>query len=115
MSNQQLYDQFIGLDVHKDTIAVALAKPGRGGEVVLYGHINNEPGSVDRLFKKFAKTHERMLVCYEAGPCGYRLFRQLTNAGIECQVVAPSRIPKSPTDRIKNDHREVDPTYWTAR
>jgi transposase len=48
-----------------------------------------------------------MLVCYEAGPCGYGLYRQLQSMGIECQVIAPSRIAKSPTDRIKNDHRDA--------
>lgn len=107
MSTEEQYDRFIGLDVHKEMIAVALAQPGREGEVIFYGNITNDPGSIERFIKKQAKAHQRMLVCYEAGPCGYRLFRQLTNAGIECQVVAPSRIPKSPTDRIKNDHRDA--------
>jgi transposase len=107
MSQSETYDAFIGLDVHKESIAVAIANPERSGEVRFYGNIANQANDVDRLFKKFRKKYPRLLACYEAGPCGYRLFRQLTNEGVECQVVAPSRIPKSPTDRIKNDHRDA--------
>lgn len=101
------HDAFIGLDVHKESIAIAIADPGRGAEVRFYGNINNEPNAINRIFTKFKMNFENMLVCYEAGPCGYRLYRQLISSDIECDVVAPSRIPKSPTDRIKNDHRDA--------
>lgn len=107
MSLQAAYDAYIGLDVHKETIAVAIANPERGGEIRFYGNISNDHNSIGRLFRKFEKKYDHVLVCYEAGPCGYPVYRQLSNAGIECMVVAPSRIAKSPTDRIKNDHRDA--------
>lgn len=107
MDTQNTYDAYIGLDVHKETIAVAIASPERSGEIRFWGNINNDPTSIRRFFSKAGKNYSTILVCYEAGPCGYPLYRQLTAMGIECQIVAPSRIPKSPTDRIKNDHRDA--------
>ena len=107
MKTQYTHDAYIGLDVHKETIAVAIANPERGGEIRFWGNINNNPCSIRRFFTKMHAKYSRMLVCYEAGPCGYPLYRQLITMGIECQIVAPSRIPKSPTDRIKNDHRDA--------
>ena len=101
------YNIFVGLDVHKQTIAVALANPERGGEIRFYGNINNTPRAIERLFKKLKIKYSTLLVCYEAGPCGYGLYRQMVSLEIECHVVAPSRIVKSPTDRIKNDHRDA--------
>jgi transposase len=98
---------YIGLDVHKETLAVAIASPERLGEVRYYGTINNQPQAVQRFFKKMLDTHGNIMACYEAGPCGYGLYNLLTSMNIECQVIAPSRIPKSPTDRIKNDHRDA--------
>ena len=106
MKLETQYDAYIGLDVHKDTIAVAIASPERGGEIRFYGNIGNTPESIRRLFKKFSDKYPTILVCYEAGPCGYQIYRLLSFLSIECQVVAPSRIPKSPTDKIKNDHRD---------
>lgn len=107
MSNNILFDAYIGLDVHKDAIAVAIASPERAGEIRFWGNILNKQYSIRRLFNKFLKSYPKMLVCYEAGPCGYQVYRLLTSMSIECQVIAPSRIPKSPTDRIKNDHRDA--------
>jgi hypothetical protein len=98
---------YIGLDVHKETLAVAIASPERLGEVRYYGTINNQPQAVQRFFKKMSDIHGNIMACYEAGPCGYGLYNLLTSMNIECQVIAPSRIPKSPTDRIKNDHRDA--------
>jgi len=94
METQNTYDAYIGLDVHKETIAVAIASPERAGEIRFWGNINNVPGSVRRFFTKTGNNYSKILVCYEAGPCGYPLYRLLTAMGIECQIVAPSRIPK---------------------
>ena len=107
MDAQNTYSAYVGLDVHKETIAIAIADPERGGEIRFWGNINNDPLSIRRFFAKTGKKYPNMLSCYEAGPCGYRLYRQITAMGIQCEIVAPSRIPKSPTDRIKNDHRDA--------
>ncbi|EIN0514495.1 IS110 family transposase, partial [Escherichia coli] len=93
--------------VHKETLAVAIAAPERLGEVRYYGTINNEAQAVRRLFQKLQGLYGNILSCYEAGPCDFGLYHQLTAMNIKCQVIAPSRIPKSPTDRIKNDHRDA--------
>ncbi|END2108665.1 transposase, partial [Escherichia coli] len=85
----------------------AIAAPERLGEVRYYGTINNEAQAVRRLFQKLQGLYGNILSCYEAGPCGFGLYHQLTAMNIKCQVIAPSRIPKSPTDRIKNDHRDA--------
>lgn len=102
------YAAFIGLDVHKETIAVALALPGRD-EPQYRGEIKHEPKALkrwlERLNDEFGGT--LLLFCYEAGPCGYGLYRQLTEAGHNCQVVAPSLIPKKPGERIKTDRRDA--------
>ena len=107
METQSTYDAYIGLDVHKETIAVAIASPERAGEIRFWGNISNVPDSIRRFFTRAGKNYSTLLVCYEAGPCGYLLYRQLTAMGIQCQIVAPSRIAKSPTDKIKNDHRDA--------
>jgi transposase len=96
---------YVGLDVHKATIAVAVADEGRG-EVRSYGTIKNTPEAVARLVKKLGPA-ERLECCYEAGPCGYGLQRQLTGLGGSCIVVAPSLIPTKPGDRIKTDRRDA--------
>jgi transposase len=84
---------FIGLDTHKDTIAVALAEGRRDGEVRYYGQIANEPTAVAKLVKQLAGRYGTLFFCYEAGPCGYGLQRQLTSMGHECAVIAPSHTP----------------------
>ena len=69
------------------------------------GGIANRPSAVGRLAGKLGRRYggEVVHLCYEAGPCGYDLHRQLTGLGFDCDVVAPSRIPKAPGDRIKTD------------
>ncbi len=100
-------DAFVGLDVHKQQIAVAIASAGRDGEVRLWGTIPNKPTAVERLIKKLGERHGRIECAYEAGPTGYGLYRQLAAMGIGCKVVAPSRTPRKPGERIKNDTRDA--------
>jgi len=102
------YGGFIGLDVHKDTIAVAIAKPGRD-EPVYRGEVANAPKAIGKWLDRLSTEFDGalLLFCYEAGPCGYGLYRQLLGAGHACQVVAPSLIPKKPGERIKTDRRDA--------
>ncbi len=98
---------FIGLDTHKETIAVAIAEDRRDGEVRYYGQIANEPMAVLKLVKKLAGNYSKLFFCYEAGPCGYALQRQLTGLGHECVVIAPSHTPTKKGVRVKNDRRDA--------
>jgi transposase len=97
--------RFVGLDVHAQTIAVAVAETG--AEVRSLGVIPNRPESVSRLIKKLGKP-EQLRVCYEAGPTGYVLYWQLTRLGVRCEVVAPTLVPVKPGDRVKTDRRDAE-------
>jgi transposase len=97
--------RFIGLDVHAETIAVAVAAPG--GEVRSLGTIPNRPESVRKLIGKLGPVKE-LRACYEAGPTGYVLYWQLTTLGVECQVVAPTLIPVKAGDRVKTNRRDAE-------
>src|ERR1700729_4164994 len=85
---------YVGLDVHKDTIAVALAEAGVRGDVREYGKIANTPTALKALATKLSRGGRQLLFCYEAGPCGYGIQRQLSHSGHDCVVVAPSLIPR---------------------
>lgn len=85
---------FIGLDTSKAKISVAVAENERNGEVRFFGDISAEPTSVASMVAKLAKRGAKLHFCYEAGPTGYDLHRQIIARGHECQVVAPSLIPK---------------------
>jgi transposase len=98
---------YVGLDVHKAGIVVAVAEGGLRGEVREYGRIGNTPAALDRLVCKLGGEGVRLRVCYEAGPCGYGIQRHLSARGHECVVVAPSLIPKRAGDRIKTDRRDA--------
>lgn len=99
--------RFIGLDVHAETIAIAIAEPGRNGEVRFLGNIPNRLESVKKLFKNL-KSAKTLRVCYEAGPTGYALYWQLAELGIRCEVVAPTLVPVKTGDRIKTDRRDAE-------
>ena len=99
---------YVGLDVHKDTIAVALADDDRR-EARSFGTIVNTTAALDRLLRKLTTAHpgRRWIFCYEAGPCGYPLARRLRRLGHECHVIAPSLIPRKPGNRVKTDRRDA--------
>ncbi len=97
--------RFVGLDVHAATIAVAVAEDT--GCVEERGTIPNEAQAVRRLIGRLSEPGVRLSVAYEAGPTGYALHRQLSGLGVECMVVAPSLIPRTPGDRVKTDRRDA--------
>src|SRR5205807_4419544 len=98
---------YVGLDVHKDSIVVAMAAGGLRGEVREYGRIANTSTALDRLLRKLGGEGVTLRFCYEAGPCGYGIQRRLSARGHECVVVAPSLIPKRAGDRVKTDRRDA--------
>ncbi len=100
------YGAYVGLDVHKDTIAVAVAYPGRE-EPQDRGEIANTPKALRKLIQRLSPDGELISFCYEAGPCGYGIYRQIVVSGHDCEVVAPSLIPKKAGDRIKTDRRDA--------
>lgn len=96
--------KYVGLDVSKEKIAVAIAEEGRE-EPRYWGLIPHTPEAVKKLMKKLGSS-ENLRVCYEAGPTGYALYRLLLSLGIHCEVIAPSLIPQRPGERIKTDRRD---------
>ena len=96
---------YVGLDVHKDSITVAYALGS--GEVEVLGKIGTTKADIDRLCKRLQSKASRICVVYEAGPCGYGLYRQLLQKGFDCMVCAPSLIPKKPGERVKTDRRDA--------
>ncbi|MDE4176813.1 IS110 family transposase, partial [Phaeobacter sp. PT47_59] len=91
---------FIGLDVHKATISVAIAQGERGGEVRHLGTVPHRPDHVRKLVEKLAAGGARLHFCYEAGPCGYGIHHQIVEMGHDCIVVAPSLIPVKAGNRV---------------
>jgi transposase len=96
--------RYVGLDVHKDTTVIAVAE-GSGGEAQVWGRVSSDPPAVERVLEKLGGPR-RVRACYEAGPTGYGLVRQLRAAGYSCDVVAPSLVP-SDTRRVKTDNRDA--------
>ncbi|HEX9412274.1 MAG TPA: IS110 family transposase [Ktedonobacterales bacterium] len=103
MQHRQI--RYIGLDVHKATISVAIAEGA--GTPTSYGRVPNDPAAIRTLMTRLGDPQAALHVAYEAGPTGYALHRQLAKLGIECMVVAPSLIPKRPGDKVKTDRRDA--------
>src|SRR6266581_724234 len=97
----------VGLDVHKDSIAVAYATEDGAVAPVPFGTIGTRQCDIDALVRKLQSKSARLVFVYEAGPCGYWLYRYLTRKGLTCFVVAPSLIPRKPGDRVKTDTRDA--------
>lgn len=96
--------RYVGLDVHAETIAVAVAESA--GEVRSLGVIANRPEAIRKMVHQLGPV-ERLRVCYEAGPCGYHLYWQWVRLGVHCDVIAPSLVPKKPGERVKTDRRDA--------
>ena len=107
---------FVGLDVHKDTIAVAYAPDERGAEAVFLGPVGTRQCDIDKLIRRLHSKASRLLLVYEAGPCGYWLYRYLQKKGEACIVVAPSLIPRKPGDRGSNmsESAEIETTRYSG-
>ncbi len=101
------FSKYVGLDTHKDSIAVSVAN-AVGGRARFYGEVANTPTALSKLMRRLSPEGEVVSYCYEAGPCGYGIYRQISQSGHECQVVAPSLIPSRPGDRVKTDRRDSE-------
>jgi transposase len=98
---------YVGLDVHKESIAVAYVAQDHGAEVVSLGTMGTRQCDLDKLIRQLHSKAKHLMFVYEAGPCGYWLYRYLTKTGHDCWVVAPSLIPKKAGDRVKTDRRDA--------
>lgn len=97
---------FVGMDVHKESIDISIAEEGRTGEVRHYGVIAGDLEALDKVVRALRAPGRRLHFVYEAGPCGFGIYRHLTTQGEACTVVSPSHIPKRSGDRIKTDRRD---------
>jgi len=97
---------FIGMDVHKESIEIAIAE-GASQEVRRYRKIGGTHDAMRKALRKLVSTGKSLHFCYEAGPCGYELYRYLVSEGHDCWVIAPSLIPKKSGDKVKTDKRDA--------
>src|ERR1700751_6193761 len=100
-------EAFIGIDTAKARNAVAVAEAGRRGEIRYLGEFDTAADAVTRLVRKLADRYETMHFCYEAGPTGYGLYRQVLALGANCTGVAPAMIPRKPGERVKTNRRDA--------
>jgi len=100
-------EAFVAFDTAKKKHAVAIADVGREGEIRYLGEIDSSPLTIERMIRKLAGRHEKLHFCYEAGPTGYGLYRQVRALGHNCSVVAPSLIPKKSGERVKTNRRDA--------
>ena len=100
-------EAFVAFEVAKLKHAVAIAEGGRSGEIRFLGEIENKPAAIERTIKKLGRRYERLHVCFEAGPTGYGLCRQVRDLGHDCMVVAPALIPKRSGERVKTNRRDA--------
>jgi transposase len=107
--------RFSGMDVHKDSIAVAYVAPDHGAEVMYLGAIGTRQGDIDQRIRKMPSNAKPLIFVYEAGPCGSWRYRSFMKKGDDCWVVAPSLIPQKPGDPVKTDRRDAAPLARLAR
>ena len=100
---------YLGLDVHKDSITIAIAEPGPKGELRLFGTITNDLHAIEKALTRIRKAHPgaQLDVAYEAGPCGFGIARRLKQLKVPCLVAAPSLIPKQPGSPFKTDNLQT--------
>src|ERR1051326_2752229 len=100
---------YIGLDVHKDSIVIAIADPDLKGEIRIFGTITNDLQALEKALNRIRKAHPDAIleIAYEAGPCGFGIARRLKQLKVSCLVAAPSLIPKQPGSPFKTDKRDA--------
>ena len=95
---------YVGMDVHKESVDIAIAD---GREARLFGRVGGDAAALERAVRKIRSVHRDVMFVYEAGPCGFWLYRRLAAQGLRCMVVSPSMTPRRAGDRVKTDRRDA--------